>query len=94
MRSSALLLGLVVPFFVGNLLAADLLPLKGHPDSSDWPALIAEDFSNSSEDRCLWSSRIFDDCIVDLEFKNAEGTNSGVIVYCTDVNNWIPSTLR
>jgi hypothetical protein len=31
---------------------------------------------------------------VDLEFKTANGTNSGVIVYCSNPNNWIPNSVE
>ena len=32
--------------------------------------------------------------MIDLEFKNEVGTNSGVIVYCTDRKDWIPNSVE
>jgi len=32
--------------------------------------------------------------VVDLEFKTADGTNSGEIVYCSDKKNWIPNSVE
>jgi hypothetical protein len=29
-----------------------------------------------------------------VEFKTAAGTNSGAIVYCSDIQNWIPNSLE
>lgn len=48
----------------------------------------------ATEDQAIWSVEQFDDFILDLEFKNAAGTNSGVIVYCTDKDDWIPNSVE
>ncbi len=81
-----------------------------HPDSSGWADLIAKDFSNAvapekvwvwlddvltaSKDQCIWTAENYDDFILDLEFKTADGTNSGVIVYCSDTKKWIPNSVE
>ncbi len=31
---------------------------------------------------------------IDLEFKTAPGTNSGVILYCKDTKNWVPAAVE
>ena len=83
---------------------------KAHPDSSDWNDLFSPDLSNAtfpkgvwsvddgvltaSEDKCIWTKKIFDNFILDLEFKTADGTNSGVIVYCSNPDNWIPNSVE
>ena len=88
----------------------DQIPPKSHPDSSSWKALFATDFSDAqtpggvwsfqddvltaSEDKAIWSGRDYDNFILDLEFKTADGTNSGVIVYCSDPANWIPNSVE
>ena len=75
-----------------------------------WHDLIAPDFSNAefpagvwtfdkgiltaSEDQCIWTKKDFKSFILDLEFKTDNGTNSGVIVYCTDTKNWIPNSVE
>jgi hypothetical protein len=86
------------------------LPLTEHPNSNKWNPLFNKDLSNTiypegiwtvekgvltaSEDQAIWTSKVYDNFILDLEFKTAEGTNSGVIVYCTDMNNWIPNSVE
>ena len=81
-----------------------------HPDVSDWQPLFKPDLSNAdkpdgvwtfedgvltaSEDKCIWTKRDYDNFVLDLEFKTAEGTNSGVIVYCSDPGNWIPNAVE
>lgn len=42
----------------------------------------------------LFTTEDFDDFIIDLEFKNGEGSNSGVIVYTNDHTNWIPNAIE
>ncbi len=90
--------------------AADQFPPASHPDSTDWPTLFKADLSDAvapegiwsvddgvltaTEDQCIWTEKDYDDCIVDLEFKTAEGTNSGVIVYCSDSKDWIPNSVE
>lgn len=85
-------------------------PLKNHPDSATWPELFAPDLSNAifpdsvwtyangeftaSEDQFLWTKKDYDNFIIDLEFKNADGTNSGVVVYCSDLEDWIPNSIE
>lgn len=76
----------------------------------EWTDLFAEDLSNTirpghvwsvtdgvltaTEDINIWSSKVYDNFVLDLEFKTAEGTNSGVIFYVSDVNNWIPNSVE
>ncbi len=81
-----------------------------HPESADWNDLFTKDLSNAefpagiwtctdgiltaSEDQCIWTKKDYANFTLDLEFKTAEGTNSGVIVYCTDLQNWIPNSVE
>ena len=87
---------------------APAVPPKAHPDSAGWDDLLAKDLSNAdypkevwsyeegiltaTKDQNLWTKKVYDNFILDLEFKTAEGTNSGVIVYCSDTGNWIPNS--
>jgi hypothetical protein len=48
----------------------------------------------ATEDQCIWTAKDYDNFVVDLEFKNADGTNSGVIVYCSDTEKWIPNSVE
>jgi hypothetical protein len=86
------------------------IPPESHPDVSSWLDLFAPDLSDAvypegiwtledgvltaSEDRAIWSGKEYDNFILDLEFKTASGTNSGVIVYCSDIQNWIPNSVE
>jgi hypothetical protein len=86
------------------------LPLSSHPETTTWEPLFSEDLSNAtfpcgvwkiengiltaSEDKNIWTKREYENCIIDLEFKTEPGTNSGVIVYCSDTVNWIPHSVE
>ena len=75
-----------------------------------WKPLFGADFSQSkydkscwkvengvltaSEDKMIWAVGDYENFALDLEFKTASGTNSGVVVYCTDPENWIPSSVE
>ena len=48
----------------------------------------------ASEDQAIWSSKVYQNFQLELEFKTAAGTNSGVIIYCSDINNWIPNSVE
>lgn len=81
-----------------------------HPDSEKWESLFKTDLSNAtfpkgvwtctkgvftaSEDQAIWSKKEYENFKLDLEFKTADGTNSGVIVYCTNQENWIPNSVE
>ena len=81
-----------------------------HPDTSSWTDLFQADLSNAeypagiwtftsgvltaSEDQAIWTKKDYENFILDLEFKTAPGTNSGVILYCTDIKDWIPNSVE
>ena len=83
---------------------------KAHPDTTGWENLFAADLSNAvypegvwsvrdgvltaTKDQCIWSQKKYERFTLDLEFKTASGTNSGVIVYCSDTKNWIPNAVE
>ncbi len=48
----------------------------------------------ASQDQCLWTKDEYSDFLLDLEFKTAPGTNSGVILYCKDTKNWVPAAVE
>lgn len=86
------------------------VPPKTHPNVSQWQDLFAADLSDAtypdgvwtfedgvltaSEDQVIWTKKDYDNFIIDLEFKTEDGTNSGVIVYCTNMENWIPNSVE
>lgn len=48
----------------------------------------------ASEDACIFTKTEYENFEIDLEFKNEKGTNSGVIVYCTNRKDWIPNSVE
>ena len=83
---------------------------KTHPDSTGWESLFAEDLSDATypegvwavrggmlmatEDQCIWTRKQYENFILDLEFRNASGTNSGVFVYCSDMGDFVPNSVE
>ena len=89
---------------------AEEAPPAVHPDSSKWEDLFKPDLSNAEfpkgvwywedgaltakEDQPIWTQKEYENFVLDLEFKNGEATNSGVVVYATDLKNWIPNSVE
>ena len=48
----------------------------------------------ASKDKCIWTEKEYEDFVLDLDFKTASGTNSGVIVHCSDIKRWIPNSVE
>jgi len=55
---------------------------------------VSDGVFTASKDEALWSEKAYDNFILDLEFKNADSTNSGVIVHATDIKDWIPHSVE
>lgn len=86
------------------------VPPKAHPDSSAWTKLFAGDLSDAeapagvwtiedgaltaSKDEAIWTRKDYGDFVLDLEFKTAPGSNSGVVLHCTDLKDWIPNSIE
>jgi hypothetical protein len=79
-------------------LNGDLQPLFSDDlSNADFPAgvwSIKDGVITATEDQCIWTQRDYDNFILELEFKTAKGTNSGVIVYCSNTENWIPNSVE
>ena len=77
----------------------------GSTQNKNWNPLFETDLSNAifaegvwsfedgiltaTEDECIWSVDDYENFMLEFEFKNSVGTNSGLIVYCTNWRNWI-----
>lgn len=77
---------------------------------SGWQPLFASDLSDAgfpkgvwtfeegvltaSADKAIWSAQPYDDFVLDLQFKTADGTNSGIVVHASDTTNWIPNSVE
>ncbi len=86
------------------------VPPKSHPDVSGWEDLLEPDLSNAdypegvwsfkdgiltaTQDINLWTKKQYENFMLDVEFKTDEGTNSGVIVHCSDPKDWIPNSVE
>lgn len=73
-----------------DLFAADL-------SNAEFPAgiwTVADGILTASEDQAIWTRQDHENFVLDLDFMTAPGTNSGVIVYCTDVADWIPNSVE
>ena len=83
-------------------LASTLSFAADHPDSTSWRDLFAADLSNAVDPAgwvfegkelvaqnhdTLWTKESYGDFILDLEFKVAKESNSGVFLRCGDIKN-------
>ncbi|HTQ28861.1 MAG TPA: DUF1080 domain-containing protein [Puia sp.] len=75
-----------------------------------WTDLFKKDLSNAivpagtwidsggvftaTADVALWTLKSYDNFILDLDFKNADGTNSGVIVHSSDIQEWVSHSIE
>ena len=77
---------------------ADWNPLFGEDyalaeyEEGSWE--IKDDILVAHEDKVLWAKGEYENFKLDFEFMNEAGTNSGIIVYCTDKGNWIPNSVE
>ena len=55
---------------------------------------IKEDVLVAHEDMVLWATGEYENFELSFEFKNETGTNSGIIVYCTNMEDWIPNSVE
>jgi hypothetical protein len=92
------------------LLGSVVLAQHPNTKGPGWKALLEPNLSNAAfpkgiwrvergeltatADIALWTKKVYDNFILDLEFKTAKGTNSGVIVYASDTANWIPNSVE
>lgn len=55
---------------------------------------MSEGVLTASADKTIWTAVPYDDFVLDLLFMTADGTNSGVVVHCSDTTNWIPNSVE
>lgn len=55
---------------------------------------VTDGVLTATEDKTIWTRVPYESFELDLEFKTAPGTNSGVVVYCSDTANWIPNSIE
>lgn len=109
-KITILLLTVSVTFLLNSCGRQVSIPPQAHPDTGSWQDLFSPDLSDAvypegiwtfekgiltaSEDQAVWTKENYDNFILDLEFRTEEGTNSGVIVYCNDLEDWIPNSVE
>lgn len=96
--------------FVNSLCTQIPPKAQPNTTDSGWVDLFKPDLSNAirpkgvwsieggvltaSKDEAIWSLRPYSNFILDLEFKTAPGTNSGVIVRASNIEDWIPNSVE
>jgi hypothetical protein len=75
-----------VPLFTADLSNAEF-------NKEVW-SVDKEGVISAAADDALWSTKEYENFELTLDFMNDECTNSGVIIYCTDKNNWIPNSVE
>ena len=81
-----------------------------NPSGPGWKSLFGSDLSEAAypkgiwsveegiltatADKAIWTAVPYDDFVLDLFFKTADGTNSGVVVHASDTTNWIPNSVE
>jgi len=96
---------------IASARAEEAVPPKTHPDTAGWQDLFAADLSDAiypkgvwsfkdgiltaTKDENVWTKKEYANCIIDVEFKNARATNSGVFVYGNNLlKDWIPNSVE
>jgi hypothetical protein len=90
--------------------AQESKPQKEAATKVEWKALFDDKLSNATfpegvwsvtdgvltatKDEAIWTTADYENFELQLEFKTDDGTNSGVIVYGTDIKNWIPNSVE
>ena len=93
-----------------DLAAQDSAYINPVTSGKGWTSLFNASLSNASfppgvwtvtdgvltaaKDEAIWSAKDYDNFVLDLEFKNADGTNSGVVVHASDTKDWIPHSVE
>ena len=90
--------------------AQDTAYINPDTSGSGWVTMFNTDLSNAifpadvwidsagiitaTKDEAMWSKDEYHNFVLDLDFMNANGTNSGVMVHATDIANWIQHSVE
>ena len=55
---------------------------------------VTDSVLTATKDEAIWSEKAYDNFVLDLDFKNAPGTNSGVMVHASNTDDWIPHSVE
>ena len=70
----------------GNVFRPDLSNAYNH--KGVW-AFTKDGILSAEEDKGLWTKKQYENFILELDFKNEPGANSGVFVYGSDLRKWM-----
>lgn len=48
----------------------------------------------ASKDQIIWTNAEYENFVLRLEFMNGEGTNSGVFLYASDIEQWVTDSIE
>lgn len=54
----------------------------------------ADGVLTASKDSALWSAVDYENFVLEFDYKLDPAANSGVIIYCSDMNRWIPNSVE
>ncbi len=74
-----------------SLFAADLSDAVYSTNVWSW---AGGELSPKDKDEVIWTKQDYENFVLDLEFKSEPDANSGVIVYCTNPQDWIPNAVE
>jgi hypothetical protein len=100
----------IISMLAVKCFAQDTAYINPDTSASGWVAMFKSDLSNAlfpngvwsdsagiitaTKDEAIWSKDEYDNFVLDLDFMNTDGTNSGVMVHVTDMANWIPHSVE
>lgn len=56
----------------------------------DWGGFVL----TAEKDSALWLKGEYENFVLDFEYKLDPAANSGVVIYCSDIKNWIPNSVE
>lgn len=62
-------------------------------DKSVW-SMDANGVLTANKDDAIWTVRDYENFVLDFEYMYDPAANSGVIIYCSDLGNWIPNAVE
>ena len=62
-------------------------------DKSAW-SLHSDGVLRSTEDKIIFTTQDYENFELELEFRIEKESNSGIVIYCSDVQKWIPNSLE
>lgn len=74
-----------------DLFAADFSNAQVPPGVWSWKD---GELTPKDKDEVIWSGKEYENFMLDLEFNLEPGANSGVLVYNSELPNWVPNTVE